>query len=130
MQRYKVLFNQKGYLLPTTLILLFLFSSIILHQLNMYGIEKRFYMEQEQVYLLQYLQQMASYDLLTIVGEESLEEEGLFFYEKGFARYMVTNEIEPNVVIQLHVETDKNRKRTSRLVLNKEGRRIVSWREL
>ncbi|MDE5412284.1 competence type IV pilus minor pilin ComGG [Alkalihalobacterium chitinilyticum] len=121
--------GQKGFILPITLIFCLLLSLALMHVLDMYLTEKKFYAEQEEIFLLESLLQMATVDLVDDLTTNRLSSTGAFNYEKGTAVYWILEDTHDTVNIQLKVRTDKERQRVVRFLLDKDKMRVKEWIE-
>ncbi|MFV8827928.1 competence type IV pilus minor pilin ComGG [Alkalihalobacterium sp. APHAB7] len=121
--------GQKGFILPMTLILCLLLSLALMHVLDVYLTEKKFYAEQEEIFLLESLLQMAAVDIVDDLTTNRLSDSGAFNYEKGAAVYWILEETHDTLNIQLKVRTEKEKQRVVRLLLDKEKMRVKEWIE-
>lgn len=121
--------GQKGFILPITLILCLFLSLALMHVLDVYLTEKKFYAEQEEIFLLESLLQMAAVDIVDDLITNRLSASGAFNYEKGAAVYWILEETHDTLNIQLKVRTEKERQRVVRLLLDKEKMRVKEWIE-
>lgn len=124
------IFNQKGFILPITLMVCLLFPVVILAQVEMYKTELRFYVELEEIEHLNSLTQMGIRDLYKQTIENSLSEtkSGMLFYPNGTINYR----LEPSgevVIIQGNCITLKKRKHFFQATVNKETNEIEMWVE-
>lgn len=121
--------NEKGFILPLSMVLLFLLSSSLFHQIAVYEREKRFQMEQEQYAVIQTLLQMATVDLLTLVANGGQTLSGYFEYEQGKVYYWQTDEMDQFVYIDFNIITNAERQRYVRIGIDKENLVVIDWRE-
>lgn len=121
--------NERGFILPLTIILLFLLSSTLFHQISVYEREKRFHAEIEQQFYIQQLLQMATADILSEIEREAPLISGQFNYDIGNAYYWLLAEEEQFVHIDLNVITTNNKQRNVEIVFDKNHLVVVDWLE-
>lgn len=82
--------NDKGFIMPITLIVVFILFSYVTFQINQLIVEKAFYNEQNKLYTAERLIQMAVVDLKELLQMEVSDEiSGKFYYEEGEVSYII-----------------------------------------
>lgn len=124
--------NEKGFILPVTIAISFLFFLVFTSQVNAYLTEKAFSKETEEILILENLMQLGVGDLKEILqGEkESKELTGSFNYPKGIITYNVSPATITTSNITLICKTNEQRKSSARFVYNYETKEISSWLDL
>ncbi|WP_216831712.1 competence type IV pilus minor pilin ComGG [Alkalihalobacterium elongatum] len=122
--------EQKGFILPVTLLLCLFVSLSLIHLLGLYVTEKKFYVEQGEIFVLESLMQMATADLIHQIGFGDINSTGEFYYEKGVAAYWILGDSHDTLNIQLKVMTEKGRQRFVTLLVDKEQLRVKEWIEI
>jgi hypothetical protein len=85
--------NQKGFVLPTTIILMFLLCSFVTYQVSQYAIEKIISKEQAELYTAERLLQKGVVDVMELLRADSSESfSGKIYYEEGEVTYTVKKE--------------------------------------
>ena len=125
------IFNQKGFIMPLTMMVCFLFPLIILSEIEMYKLEQRFYIEKEEMEKLQSLTQVGIQDLFNLIEEQTIIEPtaGRLSYPYGTVDYSIEPMVNNLVHIQGTCLTDKLRKQFFIATVNKETKAIESWVE-
>ncbi|HHY73034.1 MAG TPA: hypothetical protein GX497_07395 [Bacillus bacterium] len=124
-----VIFNQKGFILPLTMMLMFLFPLVIISELEIYKMEQRFYIEEEEIEKLQSLSQIGIQDLFALAIEQPITEAtgGKLYYLTGRIDYT----IEPLGLNLLRIRgtcyTDKERQQVFIANVNLETNEIEKW---
>ncbi|OLO42878.1 hypothetical protein BTR23_02445 [Alkalihalophilus pseudofirmus] len=122
--------NQKGFILPTTIMLCLFMSLAVLHLVEVYMTEKNFSFEQEEIFMIESLMQMAIVDLVHEIGMMEQNYSSEFHYDNGTATYWILEESHDTFNIQLKVRTTSDRQRVVRVLLDKEQMRVKEWIEL
>ncbi|MFN7251176.1 MAG: competence type IV pilus minor pilin ComGG [Anaerobacillus sp.] len=85
--------NEKGFILPTTIIIMLLLSSFVIFQVSQYALEKKILSEEGELYTAERLLQMGVVDVLNILGSDNRENfSGNFYYEEGEVSFVVKKE--------------------------------------
>lgn len=121
--------NENGFILPVTMILLFIVTSSLFHQISIYEREKRFHFELEQKYNIDHMLQMATVDLITLVKTDEIVASGMFDYTKGKIYYWILAEDDEMIQIEFTVLTDKNRQRNVEMIIDKNQYNVINWLE-
>jgi competence protein ComGG len=128
--------NEKGFILPTTIVISFLFFLVFTHQLDLYMSEKRFYKEVEEQYQLEMILNMAVDDIIEEI-EALKEEETLtssysawLYYPNGQVRYQVVLLTEDMVQITMYCQTTKGRKYNARFIYDFVERKRSEWNRI
>lgn len=123
--------NQKGFILPLTLIICLLFPTVILTQIELYKTEQRFYVELEEIESLKSLIQIGFTDLCDQVVGNSVTETvfGTLVYPNGTVDYSLEPEGEL-VIIRGTCTTLKQRKHFFQATVNLKTNEIENWVEV
>lgn len=85
--------NEKGFILPTTIIIMLILSSFVIFQVSQYALEKKILLEEGELYTAERLLQMGVVDVLNILGSDERENfSGNFYYEEGEVSFVVKKE--------------------------------------
>ncbi|MEH7224580.1 competence type IV pilus minor pilin ComGG [Bacillus sp. JJ1566] len=124
--------NEKGFILPVTIAISFLFFLIFTSQVNAYLTEKAFSKETEEILILENLMQLGVEDMKAKlrVDVESAELTGSFNYPTGVITYNVSPLSPTTSQIILTCKTPIHRKSSARFVYNYETKEINSWFDL
>ncbi|MBU8908983.1 competence type IV pilus minor pilin ComGG [Desertibacillus haloalkaliphilus] len=122
--------KQKGFIMPLTMVLTFIVSGVLLHQLQQYLNEKQFFYEQEQIYIIEQLAQMGAHDLDDVLREDTVDTNGQFHYEIGTASYWIQEQLDDTLYVRLTLETIEGRKRLVRLYYDLETLTMKAWWEV
>ncbi|MDR4888919.1 competence type IV pilus minor pilin ComGG [Fredinandcohnia sp. QZ13] len=124
--------NEKGFILPVTIAISFLFFLVFTSQLNAYLTEKAFSNETEEILILENLMQVGVGDLkATLLNEEvSAGLTGIFNYPTGNISYTVSPLTLTTSQITLTCKTYEQRKSSARFVYDYESKEISSWLDL
>lgn len=124
--------NEKGFILPVTLAVSFLFFLVFTSQVNEYLTEKAFSKETEEILILENLMQLGVGDIKARLqdDEESSELIGVFNYPTGNINYTVSPLTSTTSRIIILCKTTEERKVSARFVYNYETKAIISWLDL
>lgn len=126
-----VFLNQKGFIMPLTMMLCFLFPLIVISEVEMYKIEQLFLFEEEEVEKLQSLSQIGMQDLYDIIMEQSFVEAaiGKLYYPIGWIEYSI-EPTELNIVLITGTSyTDAGRRQYFTATVNLATKEIEKWVE-
>ncbi len=121
--------SEYGFILPLTLGLMFIISSVVLYQTERYVIEKRFYFEQAEIVTLETLLQMATVDLLNDLRKDELSDKGDYIYDKGIVTFSVLSQGERKIEFMLQAKTFQGRQRFIQLHYDKVKKEVTEWWE-
>ncbi|HHW36952.1 MAG TPA: hypothetical protein GXX18_06910 [Bacillales bacterium] len=124
-----VTFNQKGFILPLTLIFCFLFSLFLLSEIEIYKIEQRLYIEEEELEKLKSLLQTGIQDINDIAHSDTLKDKlfGMLEYPIGSVQYSIEPMANNLILIQGTCTTNKQRKQLFNATVNIETNEIMRW---
>ncbi len=123
------IFNQRGFILPLTMIFCFLFSLFLLSEIEIYKIEQRLFIEEEELEKLKNLLQIGIQDVNDIAQSQMLEEiiVGRLEYPIGTIQYSI-EPLENNfILIRGTCVTNKQRKQYFNATIDIETQKIVRW---
>ncbi|HET7579758.1 MAG TPA: competence type IV pilus minor pilin ComGG [Bacillales bacterium] len=128
--RLRRMHKEGGFVLPLTLVVLFLVSAFLLHEIKLYETEKRFLHASEEMFTLDRLLQMADVDLeRNLSRSASSRNLGILLYKNGKVRYSV-EPFSTNVVrITLKAKTNDGGKHISHAYYDKIKKKIIRWEE-
>ena len=124
--------NEKGFILPVTLLISALFFLAFSFYLEQYISEKVFYREAEELRKIENLILLGKKDILSQLSS-SKEQLQNFDEEKDYPIGTVhfTVQKQANIaIVNMTCTTDQLRKNHSRFTYNFEEQRIISWVEL
>ena len=124
--------RQKGFILPTTVILSFFIVSILVQQVYYYKAEQLFIKEYEQLEILQSLLQIGIKDIMTELQEiEDFPDRmtQAYQYPQGKVIASISPYDEDIVKISLLCQTNKDRKQKVLLLYQLSNRTILKWLE-
>ncbi|WP_458412510.1 competence type IV pilus minor pilin ComGG [Schinkia sp. CFF1] len=126
-----VIFNQKGFILPLTMMLMFLFPLLIISEIELYKIEQRFYVEEEEIEKLQSISQIGMQDIFKLVNEEPTIQTttGKFNYPTGYIDYSIEPLNTGSIQIKATCTTNNLRKQYFKAIMNLETKEIEKWVE-
>ncbi|MFS1517942.1 competence type IV pilus minor pilin ComGG [Bacillus sp. SCS-151] len=122
--------NEHGFIFPVTLVMSLLFFLVLLHQIEMYVVEKNFYHEIEQLYILENIMQMATTDILKDIHDNAYPiRNKIYTYPNGQAMYS-TEQIEEGMLkISIECKTIQKRLYNAFFIYELEEGRIIKWVE-
>lgn len=124
--------REDGYILPVTLLISILLFTLFTYQINMYVVEKKFYKETEELYVLEGLMQMGVYDIKAELADiDDLENnlQGSFTYPNGKVNYSTTLLANGLVKIAVRSSTFSGRKYAAVFYYNSIEKTITKWIE-
>ncbi|PGS09513.1 competence type IV pilus minor pilin ComGG [Bacillus pseudomycoides] len=120
--------KQDGFVMPGTLILLFLLFSFFIYEINMLKSDQRFYKEAQQKFLLEEIADQAVSSIKDDLQEKEQNAVFSFRYENGEAsgNYVFENEI---IFVALQCMTKQNRSYKVNFQYDKINKRVMNWVE-
>jgi competence protein ComGG len=122
--------NERGFILPMTLIGVTVLMLFIVHQANLYITEKRFYKESEEMFELDSLMQQAVHDMKQVLQGEKIN--GKLEYTKAFQNgtaYVQAELIDDLFHVRIECTTVNERKYVVRCIYDREADAITYWSE-
>ena len=119
--------NERGATMPAVLIFTFLFLALFLHQVNLLLLEKRFYHETEQFFLLENMMTNAVQEFQRDVQTSNVP--AAYEYEEGTAH--LAQSLSPTALLQvsIHCVTKEGRAYKASFLYNKNNKQITNWME-
>lgn len=107
-KRYQLLTvcNERGFILPFTLFLFFLFMTILLYSINKYVVEKQVFNHINEMYRLESLLLLGFQDVEQAYENNELEKTGMFNYDVGYVKYTVKKDLKTRLLISFECYTD------------------------
>ena len=102
--------NENGIVLPVTLLLFFLFTTLTFHAAIKLETEKQYFKNIETTYTLETMLHSAYKDVKQLFNEGKDELEGKLFYHSGFVLYKVVQEEENGALVSFECRTDNGGK--------------------
>lgn len=102
--------NENGIVLPVTLLLFFLFTTLTFHAAIKLETEKQYFKNIETTYTLETMLHSAYKDVKQLFNEGKDELEGKLFYHSGFVIYKVVQEEENGALVSFECRTDNGGK--------------------
>lgn len=126
-----VIFNQKGFILPLTMMFCFLFSLFLVSEIEIYKIEQRLYLEEEELEKLKSLAQIGIQDVNEIAKSQKLDDirVGTLEYPMGAINYSIEPMDNNVMLIRGTCITNKQRIQHFAATINIETNEIVRWVE-
>ncbi|WP_129727205.1 competence type IV pilus minor pilin ComGG [Ectobacillus funiculus] len=119
--------NERGATMPAVLIFTFLFLALFLHQVNLLLLEKRFYHETEQFFLLENIMTNAIREFQRDVQTSGIPT--AYEYEEGTARLAQSFSSSGLLQVSIHCVTKEGRAYTASFLYNKNNKQITNWME-
>ncbi len=120
--------NQKGFILPTTIIVLFLLCSFVSFQVTQYTIDKRLLKEEIEFYTAQQLLQKGVVEILNMLQTNRLDSNtGKLYYESGEVTYVLNKENAEVYLIQLVSKTLENNRQQTKFYYYTEDETVLPW---
>ncbi|MFY4776298.1 competence type IV pilus minor pilin ComGG [Metabacillus sp. RGM 3146] len=121
--------NNRGSIFPFTVMIILLFFLVILHVTTVVILEKSFYSDTKQYYILDSLIQRAvnqSMKKLKSVPEETSYQETM---KEGEVAYKIINDKEGFFKVEISCETHEKKKKQSSYLFDAKKGLITSWTE-
>jgi len=119
--------NERGATMPAVLIFTFLFLALFLHQVNLLLLEKRFYHETEQFFLLENIMTNAIREFQHDVQTSGIP--AAYEYEEGTARLAQSLSSSGLLQVSIHCVTKEGRAYKASFLYNKNNKQITNWME-
>lgn len=113
------------------MMLVFLFPLLIISEIELYKIEQRFYVEEEEIEKLQSISQIGMQDIFKLVNEEPTIQTttGKFNYPTGYIDYSIEPLNTGSIQIKATCTTNNLRKQYFKAIMNLETKEIEKWVE-
>jgi hypothetical protein len=122
--------NEKGFILPTTIIIMLLLSSFVIFQVSQYALEKKILLEEGELYTAERVLQSGVVDVLNILGSDSRENfSGNFYYEEGEVSFVVKKEKEEMKKVQLISKTVTHKTKEITFFYDVNTETVLPWSE-
>lgn len=123
------IFNQRGFILPLTMTFCFLFSLFLLSEIELYKVEQRLFLEEEELEKLKNLLQIGIQDVNDIAQSQTQEDiiVGRLEYPIGSIQYSIEPWENNLLLIRGTCITNKQRKQYFNATVNIETNEIVRW---
>lgn len=129
--------NERGFILPITLIIVFLLVSLVLQQIKVYETEKRFFNHQEEMVTIDQLLQIGAVDLEKRLSSDPKLKSGEFSNENGKVVYENLSlpddtDLDRKKVLRftLTAQTgDNGSSHSSQVYYDKDKKKIIRWVE-
>lgn len=119
--------NERGATMPAVLIFTFLFLALFLHQVNLLLLEKRFYHETEQFFLLENIMTNTIREFQRDVQTSGIP--AAYEYEEGTARLAQSLSSSGLLQVSIHCVTKEGRAYKASFLYNKNNKQITNWME-
>ncbi|ABS23154.1 competence type IV pilus minor pilin ComGG [Bacillus cytotoxicus] len=118
--------KQAGFVMPGTLILLFLLMSFFIYETNMLLSDKKFYIEAEQNFALEEMVDQVISDVKADLQNNEMHDTFLFVYEKGEARgrYVFEKDV---VFVELQCIVKAGRLYKASFQYDTVTKKIINW---
>lgn len=117
--------NQKGFILPLTMILSFLLLAFVLHAILLLNSDRNFFSQSYTQFHLQQLRECALVDFHRHIEEKTLPENGTLEYEGGTVTF-TTTEQDDSYQIQFTI-TDGQTKEKNKICYLKQSGQPIYW---
>ncbi|RYL90986.1 hypothetical protein EWI07_10955 [Sporolactobacillus sp. THM7-4] len=119
--------NQKGFILPLTMILSLLFLALVAHAIFLLNSDQVFYRSVISSFQLQQLRECALTDFNDQIQKNSLPETGSFVYDIGTVSYKTVTDGDQLTV--LFTITSRDGKETNKMTYSLADGRPIDWIE-
>lgn len=122
--------NNKGFILPLAVILALLFSSIVIHYVNLLETDRMFLQERKNHFYHSLLLQSAANEiLLQIENFDTIETYGQFHFEYGSVTYHMTESDPVTATFEFTSKTELDGQRKATVIYDRETKSIKRWME-
>ncbi|OIJ20280.1 hypothetical protein BKP45_09445 [Anaerobacillus alkalidiazotrophicus] len=120
--------NEKGFIMPVTLIIILIVCSFVTFQMNQYVIEKNYFFEASEMYTAERLLQMAIVDVEQhLVNQHENHLSGKFHYENGEVIFVINKEVDDVFSITLTSKTLNQRSRKIMYYYYSDVGTVLPW---
>ncbi|RXI99484.1 hypothetical protein DS745_14795 [Anaerobacillus alkaliphilus] len=120
--------NNRGFILPTTLMILFLLLSFLTFQISQYMIEKELIKEEAELFTAERLLQKGIVDVSKMLKSDSRDVySGILFYEEGEITFVVKKEVSTVKSVQVVSKTYQNRSKQTTFYYNIQNETVLPW---
>ena len=122
--------NDKGFILPIAIILSLLFSSVVIHYINLLETDRLFLQERKNFFHHNLLLQSAANEmLLQLENFDTIEMNGNFDYSHGSVTYEIKQSDEFTVTVEFISKTELDGQRKATVYYDREKKAITRWME-
>ncbi|MFD3447749.1 competence type IV pilus minor pilin ComGG [Microbacteriaceae bacterium 4G12] len=121
--------NERGVALPFVLLFSFILFAFFIHQANLLVLEKKFFQETEELFLLDIVMNNAIRDFQREVKEEGFLQERIYNYEEGRAQVLPTPLQDSMMKVTIECKTKQNRTYKASFQYNKDNQQVNNWIE-
>lgn len=126
----KLVHSERAFILPFSLFLLLIFTSVTIHAAVKYEVEKKFFQATKNTYQIEAILYNATVDLKNELIKNKDVEEGVFEYENGYANYSVIERInDESLKLSIQCFTKQNGKLTVTFTYHLPTQEITHWEE-
>lgn len=119
--------NQRGFILPLTMILSLLLITLVLHAVMLLNSDRAYFQASFASFQLQQLRESALADIDEQIQKKTLPENGTFVYDRGTAIFR-TNKSRDNLEVLFTIMSDQS-KETDKIIYSLASGRPIDWLE-
>ncbi|MET1247681.1 competence type IV pilus minor pilin ComGG [Sporolactobacillus sp. STCC-11] len=119
--------NQKGFILPLTMILSLMLLAFVFHALLLLTSDRQFFRQSYSRFQLQQLRECTLTDLKREMKQKTLPNKGTFLYHKGTVQFIVTENVD-SVTIKFTILGGESQE-IDQIIYSKESGKPINWLE-
>mgnify|MGYP001945534818 CR=1 FL=1 len=123
--------RERGFILPLSIVLSFIFSAIVIHQIHLLENDRLFFQERQNFFQHQLLLQSASNEMQSLLEQSNtlLNDSGQFIFEQGMVHYEIINSNEHSITVRFESNTELPGERFATVMYNVDTYAIMKWTE-
>lgn len=122
--------SNKGFILPIAVILALIFSSIIIHCVNLLETDRLFLQERKNYFYHSLLLQSAANEILfQMENFDTIETYGQFHFEHGSVTYRISETDPVTITVEFTSKTELDGHRKATVTYDRETKSIKRWME-
>lgn len=123
--------RERGFILPLSIVLSFIFSAIVIHQIHLLENDRLFFQERQNFFQHQLLLQSASNEMQSLLEQSNtlLNDSGQLIFEQGMVHYEIINSNEHSITVRFESNTELPGERFATVMYNVDTYAIMKWTE-
>lgn len=121
--------NQKGFVLPLTMILIFLLMALVMSLITTYQFDLHKVNQHQHMLAIDRLEQMVVKDVQADMNNGVLPNDKLYHYNEGTVHLSLSGTDGDKKIYQVVVKESTDNQRRNRLIVNPITKQIIVWQE-
>ena len=119
--------NEKGAVLPVTMVVASVLIVFAFYSIEKFNLEKKFYKNVENVLVLDHILLLASHEVQNMVAHDAYVDEGVLLFPNGTVEYVMISREERFFSMELFALTTQGLSRKVNVLYDIEEGKLVKW---